>query len=98
MKPYTVELTITAIVMATSEMDAHKAAIENRRDIWSDVVPNVGVIREIKALDRLPESWDPDCLPYGGDGETRLKDLLPETEPERDTRTIDMFQDAVAVK
>lgn len=98
MKPYAVELSVTAVVMATSEMDAYSAAIDSRRDIWSDVDPDVDVIGEIKALDRLPEGWDPDCLPYGGDGATRLKDFLPETEPDRDTRTIDMFQESVAVK
>ena len=98
MKPYTVELTVTAVVMASNEMEAHTAAIDYAREIWNDVDPDIDVHGEIKALDRLPESWDSDCLPYGGDGETRLKDLLPETEPERDTRTIDMFQESVAVK
>jgi hypothetical protein len=39
--------------------------------------------------------WDGQCIPYGGDGNTRLSDILAalEPEPERDTRTIDMFQE-----
>lgn len=33
--------------------------------------------------------------PHGGDGNTRLSDILASIEPatERDTRTIDMFQE-----
>ena len=92
MKLFTVEVSVTAVVMAESEMDAYSVAISYLSDIISDTDPDIDVLGEVKSLDRLPEDWDPMCLPYGGDGETRLKDLLPETEPVRDTRTIDMFE------
>ena len=92
MKLFTVEMSVMAVVMAKSEMEAFTIAHGHRRDIWDEGDPDIDVHGEIKGLDRLPEGWDPMCLPYGGDGETRLKDLLPETEPVRDTRTIDMFE------
>ena len=96
MKLFTVEISVTAVVMAESSMDAYSVAISELSDIVRENEPDVDVHGEIKALDRLPEGWDPMCLPYGGDGETRLKDLLPETEPVRDTRTIDMFESQAA--
>ncbi|WP_349609064.1 hypothetical protein [Cupriavidus sp. DF5525] len=92
MKLFTVEVSVIAVVMAESEMDAFTIAHNHRRDIWDEGDPDIDVHGEIKSLARLPADWDPMCLPYGGDGETRLKDLLPETEPARDTRTIDMFE------
>jgi hypothetical protein len=92
MKLFTVEVSVTAVVMAESLMDAFAVAGEEAREIWRDADPDIDVHGEIKSLDRLPADWDPMCLPYGGDGETRLKDLLPETEPVRDTRTMDMFE------
>ncbi|SCU75565.1 hypothetical protein CNECB9_2370139 [Cupriavidus necator] len=92
MKLFTVEISVTAVVMAESEMEAYSVAISELSDIMRDSEPDIDVHGEIKALDRLPADWDPMCLPYGGDGETRLKDLLQETEPVRDARTIDMFE------
>ncbi|SOY56814.1 hypothetical protein [Cupriavidus taiwanensis] len=92
MKLFTVEVSVIAVVMAESLMDAHSVAVSEMRDIVRDTDPDIDVHGELKALDRLPEGWDPMCLPYGGDGETRLKDLLPGTEPVRDTHTIDMFE------
>ena len=32
---------------------------------------------EVQTIDELKFGWDKDCIPYGGDGNTRLKDLLP---------------------
>lgn len=92
MKLYTVEISVTAVVMAETEKEAHSVARFELTDIVRDSDPDIDVHGEVKSLDRLPASWDPMCLPYGGDGETRLKDLLPQTEPVRDTRTIDMFE------
>lgn len=91
LKPYTVELSVTAIVMAESDIDAHTAAIDYARDIWNEIDPDVDVHGEIKSIDRLPADWTPDSLPYGGDGETQLKDLVPAEEVTPDTQTIDMF-------
>lgn len=96
MKLFAVELTITTVVMAACEEDAYGVAMDEIGDITNDTDHDIDVIGEVKALDRLPSGWDGMCLPYGGDGETRLKDLLPETEPARDTRTIDMFEERAA--
>lgn len=96
MKLFTVDLTITTVVMAACEEDAHGAAMDNLYDIMHDNDPDVDVVGEITGLDRLPGNWDGDCLPYGGDGDIPLKDLLPETAPVRDTRTIDMFEERAA--
>lgn len=90
-KFYEVELRWTAVVQANSEMEAYDVAEDEKRDICGDVGPDVDVMGEIKSLTALPVGWDRKCLPYGGDGERRLEELLPEEEPVRDTLTIDMF-------
>lgn len=92
-KLFIVEISTTTIVARNDWADARRNASSHMYDIIGDCVPEIDVAGEVKGLDRLPEGWDPMCLPYGGDGETRLKDLLPETEPERDTLTIDMFEE-----
>lgn len=92
-KLFIVEISTTAIVAGKDWAEAHRNASSRLYDIIGDCGPEIDVAGEIKGLDRLPDGWDPMCLPYGGDGNTRLKDLLPETEPERDTRTIDMFEE-----
>ena len=98
MKVYMVELRTVAAVSAEDETAAYLIAQRKQREILNDTEPDITVQTQAKSLADLTDGWTPDALPYGGDGETHLKDLLPETEPERDTRTIDMFQDAVAVK
>jgi hypothetical protein len=92
MKLFTVEVSVTAVVAAENEMEAYSVVSFEFPDIVRDAEPDIDVHGEVKSLDRLPADWDGMSLPYGGDGETRLKDLLPETEPVRDTRTIDMFE------
>lgn len=90
-KPFIVEISTTAIVAGIDEADAHRNARFRMGDIIGDADPEIDVACELKSLDRLPDGWDRDAYPYCGDGETALKDLLPEEEPTRDTRTIDMF-------
>jgi hypothetical protein len=90
-KLFIVEISTTAVVAGKDWAEAHRNANWHLGDIIGDFEPEIVVAGEVKSLAGLPADWDPMCLPYGGDGETRLKDLLPETEPERDTRTIDMF-------
>lgn len=94
LKPYFVELKISAVVMAESEIDALCVAESEAREICGDGELTADDATEVKSLEqlkRLDGEWDGMCLPYNGDGNTRLKDLLPETEPFKDTKTAGMF-------
>jgi hypothetical protein len=94
LKPYFVELKIAAVAMAESEIDALCVAESEAREICGDGELTADYATEVKSLEqltRLDREWDGMCLPYNGDGNTRLKDLLPETEPFKDTKTADMF-------
>lgn len=93
-KPYFVELRITAVVMATSLVDAMAIAEDEAREICSDgelTAEDAAELNSLEQLKRLDPEWDGMCIPYNWDGNTRLKDLLPETEPFKDTKTADMF-------
>ena len=66
---YTVRLTIDYVVVADSEKEADEVAREmstqalgdlSRYDLDIDVLPGV-----------MADGWDDDCIPYGGDGNTR---------------------------
>ena len=77
MKPFVVEFTVRSVVMADDEHHAFSVARDQFREIASDVTPDVFVENEVKSEDDLPEGWDLVCLPYGGDGNTRLEALIP---------------------
>lgn len=77
MKPYIVEFTVVTVVMAEDESDAYSSAISEWREIADDSEPTVSVGREVKTLEQLPSGWDGMCLPYNGDGETRMFDIIP---------------------
>ena len=72
-------LDLDMVVEADNEDDAWNAAREDCRDAVSDSLQSIQihVIGEIKRTDKLPPGWDKDCIPYGGDGNTRIRDLLP---------------------
>ncbi|MFM0141800.1 hypothetical protein [Paraburkholderia sp. RL18-085-BIA-A] len=95
MKPYAVEVSFTMIVMAGSEEGAQDVAEDYGHDAFRDDASKrfdvIGVVRTDAELIR--HGWDGECLPYGGDGEAGLKTILAgmTPEPERDTRTVDMF-------
>jgi len=99
LKPYSVEISIVTVVMATDSTHAMQVAEETARESLGDVSHtdyDYGFGREIKDEKQLSSiGWDGDCLPYGGDGRTRLKDILTELErnpePVRCDRTVDMF-------
>ena len=94
MKAYYVELKIAAVVIADSEINAMFIAESEAREIVRDTDPEADCATEIKSIEhlqRLDALWDGMCIPYGGDGNTRLKDLLPESDPFVDTKTPDMF-------
>lgn len=78
MKPFLVEITTVAVVIADDEVHAESVAVDLKRDICGeDPSPSISVDTTALTLASLPHGWDGECLPYGGDGNTRLKDLLP---------------------
>ena len=58
---YTVPVTITAVI------EAEKILKEPPFNSVLSEFPNIEV-------SNLPDDWDNDCIPFGGDGNTRLKD------------------------
>jgi hypothetical protein len=97
-KPYAVEVSFTMIVMAADEADAYSIAISEDDDAWHDTYEkDHTVLGEVMSeADLKRYKWDGQCIPYGGDGDTRLSDILAEPQPDRDDKTIDMFGDANA--
>lgn len=77
LKPYMVSYTIHAVVVAEDENQAYATALDERRDVLyeADEVA-VQVEREVKAPADLYGKWDDQCIPYGGDGDTRIRDYL----------------------
>lgn len=90
LKPYFVELKIIAVVMAESGTDALGVAecyaeqICNDGELTADGATELNSLEQLKGCD---DGWNGMCVPFGGDGNTPLKDLLPETEPFKDTKT-----------
>jgi hypothetical protein len=76
MKPYVVEFTFRTVVMGEDEIRAYGVARDQFRDIVRDETPDIWVEGEVRSEDDLPEGWDLMCLPYGGDGNTRLSEIL----------------------
>lgn len=96
MKPYAVEVGFTMIVMAEDEDGAHEVAQDNADDEWRHGQTDFAVCGVVRSVDDLSRyGWDGDSIPYGGEGDTCLRTILTELPPvvERDTRTIDMFED-----
>lgn len=77
-KFYETTITITAVVQADNATDAYLVTRDQMREIFRDIDhPDITVGNRIGSVKDLPKEWDGMCLPYGGDGNTRLKDLLP---------------------
>lgn len=76
-KLWFVELTATAVVIADDESSAYIADRSNERDIFRDMSdPHIQVMREVESNADLVDGWDNDCVPYGGDRNTRIGELL----------------------
>lgn len=75
-----IELDIPAVVQAEDEDEAWDIARESLREIMRDVdirrEADIYVSQQIEKKEDLPEEWDERSVPYGGDGNTRLADLL----------------------
>ena len=94
LKPYFVELTVTDVVMAESPLQAHLVAEEHASAIIRDTelsADSAVLVESLEHLARLEPEWEGGCVPYGGDGNTRLSALLPAAAQAKDARTIDMF-------
>lgn len=73
---------VNLAVQADSQSDAFKVAKNefNNSLAFYQPDPEVWVLDEIKSLDQLPREWDGDCIPFGGDNNAYLRDLLPAKE------------------
>ncbi len=78
MKPFLVEVKTFAVVMADN---AESAASKAKRDVLDIVSDDPNPIIEVKkslvSLAELTHGWDGQCVPYGGDRNTRLHEILP---------------------
>lgn len=85
-KFYAVQLSTTAIVQVEDDQDelfAETIAMDQKRAILADNPLGVTALREVHSLaDLRRHGWDGLCLPYGGDGNTRLQALLPADPPQ----------------
>lgn len=77
LKPYILDMTTTVVVMADSPEHARRVAMEQRNEILRDADLKPDTAREVVALCALRGGWDGRCIPYGGDGDTRLEEMLP---------------------
>lgn len=69
----------TLVVESENEESGRKAVEGVIEDLdWRDY--GIELLSEITTQEGFPDGWDGNCLPYGGDGETRLKDLLPKAK------------------
>jgi hypothetical protein len=77
---YNVEVTVryTIVVSADNEDKAEDVARENWGEGLKDADPwpELDIRGEIKTESNLRDGWDENCLPYGGDGKTRIGDIL----------------------
>lgn len=94
MKIFAVKITTTAMVVAENEEEAAEIAVEEEHSIFTDGTCDHEPPEVVASEAELAKhGWDGECIPYGGDGNTRLKNLfaLVEPEPVRCDKTIDMF-------
>lgn len=77
---YNVKVTFetTMVVVADDEDDARHVARSNALTAIQDAdeSPTVDVRNEVTSAKNLRDGWDGDCIPYGGDRNTRLRELL----------------------
>lgn len=94
LKPFAVEFAFTAIVMATDAEHARIVARSKKSEIVSDTPDNHIDVTTSNAITRVDQlsmyGYDGDCLPYGGEDDTTLADII-EAMPPVDTKTPDMF-------
>ena len=75
-KLYMVDLTTTIAVMAESAVDAMIVAANNALATVMDSGVEPGTPQLVTVASELHSGWDDDCIPYGGDGNTSIKNIL----------------------
>lgn len=77
---FNVEVTIatTLVVEAADANDAYFVAKDSIQQAIKDAPPQTDIFvrGQVSSEQDLSAGWDGDCLPYGGDGNTRLRELL----------------------
>ena len=78
-----VTLETTMVVVADDEDHAYQVAQKNAREALDEgsLDPDVNLLGEVTSTKHLHSGWDGNCLPYGGDGKTMLRDLLKPNRP-----------------
>lgn len=82
-KLYTVSVSFDYVVVAEDVNDADLVARGYARDAMGDIGQwdiDIDVVEGVSAV-----GWDGDCIPYGGDGNTRTKEYLNESQSEPST-------------
>jgi len=95
-KLFEIEITIRSVVQADDATHALMVARESADEIINEIdsLDCIDVMREVREAAHLPNGWNIDCLPYGGDGRTRISAILDSLPPTPDTNTADMFTGA----
>lgn len=73
----------TIVVVANDEDEAEEIAREEALNaLYEDMdgPTSVDVRGEVRTKRDLRDGWDEVCVPYGLDGNTRLRDILPKSE------------------
>ena len=83
---YLLELTMTThvVVVADDEAHAYDVAEQNAKRAFDDDYsenPRISLNAEVRNASNLKHGWDGDCIPYGGDGSTRIRALLEPWKP-----------------
>lgn len=74
----TVFLETQIVVVADDEDHAYQVAQENSREAIDNdrPAPDVRVRGEVTSEKHLRDGWDGQCVPYGGDGNAKISELL----------------------
>jgi hypothetical protein len=79
LKLYTATVTFDYVVVAEDEDNADMVAREYAKDALGDISMfdvDIGIVKGWNAA----IGWDVECIPYGGDGNTRTGDYIKESE------------------
>lgn len=83
---YNVNVTMSTVmvVVANDEDHAWEVAQNHAKAAFDDANEpyRTDVTGEVKSLSNLRAGWDGECVPYGGDRNTRLRALLSGTQGE----------------
>lgn len=82
MSVFRVEVSMATVMMVQADDRSHafEIALDGYREAFAEdrPAPDIDVCGEVKNLSQLRDGWDGMAVAYGGDGNTRLKDILPE--------------------